>query len=411
MPIVKAKKAKKVAKAEEPADALDKFVEDMNKMMKGVGRIDRGRNVKWIDPERIQTGILGLDVVSCGGIPRGSASQFWGPFSTGKTTTAIQTMKAEQRRGKHGLFGAAEGFGKDWARKNGLWIPYSDDEYEAAAGDHALIKSMEAYDQWGRDSGFGDVFVLQHLHGDGLLEAMVQGLKRNLFSVMVLDSLAMLRNSRQIEEEEVGQESYGGGGTVNMYNRFVAKAFSALNTKYDDEGKVDMNGGVGNQTALICINQARIKIGGMSRGHGPSYQAPGGEGLKHAWHFSILFSKGEEMGEEVRQGDRTVWSPYGHEVQIRCNKSKVGIPYRTARWELYTEDGRRDGFNAGDVNTAKEVRTWGVYYKIIETNGAWYSYNGDRIGQGGDKVDAYLRENPELAAEISAKVIAACRRV
>lgn len=390
-------------------DRLDVFVEELNKMMKGVGRIDRGRDITWIDPPRIRTGILGLDVVSRGGLPRGGLVQFWGPFSSGKTTTAMHVMKAEQRAGRPVMFAAGEGFVKDWARKNGVWIPYSKDEYEATDGDADLEAQMKAYDESGEEAGFGTVAVAQHVHGDGLLEAVSKAVKSNLFSVVVVDSLAILRNTRQIEEMEVGQEEMGGGGQITMFNRFLGKCFSALNAKYSETGELDMYGNRGNSTCILCINQARIKMGGMKKGPGQvSYQPVGGEGLKHAWHVSVEFRKGEELGEQESIDGKQNWTPWGCEIRVRTDKCKIGPKGRSAGWDLYTED--HESFTAGSVDTAKEVRIWGVHYNVIEQMGAWYVLPGGKRVNGKDSVDALLREDPALCTTLEDQIIEAARR-
>lgn len=397
----------KVVKQAQPADAIDVFLAQLNKDMKGVGRVDRGRDISWLDPERMRTGILGLDVVSRGGLPRGGLVQFWGPFSCGKTTTALHCMAAEQKVGEDTLFAAAEGFNKDWARKNGLWIPYAEEEREGQTAD--ALAQMDAYDAYGVQEGYGTVAVIQHVHGDGLLEAVARAVKTNLFSIVVVDSLAVLRNTRQIEEAQIGDEDMGGGGQINMFNRFIGRCFSALNTKYNANNEIDMYGEFSNQTCVLCLNQARQKLAGGGKRPGQVlYQPPGGEGLKHCWHLSVEFRKGEELGEKEGLDGRNNWTPWGVEIRIRSNKSKIGPSGRSAAWELYTED--HEAFSAGAVDVAKEIRVWGVYYDIIHVQGAWYSLpDGQRVN-GKDEVDRALANEPELRQNIADAVIEACKR-
>lgn len=395
---------------------LQAFVKKMNHDMKGVGRIDLGADITWMDPPRIRTGILGIDVASRGGLPRGGIVQFWGPYSSGKTTSAMHAMRAEQRLGNPTAFCAGEGFSKDWARKNGLWIPYSADEYRDVAADdrysvevrNDIAAQMAAYDEWGTVQGFGPLVVMQHVHGDGLLEGAARAVKANVFSIVTIDSLAILRNERQLEEMEIGQEEMGGGGQISMFNRFMGRVFSALNTKYTADNEPDMNGQRGNLTCVLCLNQARIKFGVSKIPGQVSYKPVGGEGIAHAWHFSLQFRRGEELGEKETLGDKQNWTPWGTEIKVTCDKSKIGPKGRTAMWDLYTED--HEAFKAGDVDSGKEARLWGVYYNVIEVNGAWYSYRGERIANGKDNVDAALRANDALRGEIEQQVIDICRR-
>lgn len=399
-----------------PRDDLSAFVDELNKAMKGVGRIDRGADISWLDPPRIRTGILGIDVASGGGLPRGGIVQFWGGFSAGKTTSAMHAMRMEQRAGRNTAFCAGEGFSKQWARQNGLWIAFSKSEYENLdaefaedpEGKSAQLNYMQAYDSWGTQNGFADVAVIQHMHGDGLLEAAARAIKRNIFSIIVIDSLAVLKNTRQIEEAEIGDEETGGGGQIQMFNRFIGRCFSALNTKYDESNTIDMNGNMANGTCVLCLNQHRVKFGGRARPGQIMYKSFGGEGLAHAWMFSLEFRRGEELGAETKIDGVDKWTPWGSTINVVCDKSKICVRGRRANWDLYTAD--HGEFKAGDVDSAQEARIWGVYYNIIEQSGHTYLYNGEKLASGKDNVDTFLRTNEAIRLEIEEKVIAACRQ-
>ncbi|MDP2194588.1 MAG: DNA recombination/repair protein RecA, partial [Rhodocyclaceae bacterium] len=96
----------------------------------------------------------------------------------------------------------------------------------------------------------------------------------------------------------------------------------------------------------------------------------------------------------IKNGDEVV----GNETKVKVVKNKVAPPFREARFDiLYGEGISREG----------EVVELGVEHKIVEKSGAWYSYNGEKIGQGKDKTREFLRERPELAREIENKVRAA----
>ena len=93
----------------------------------------------------------------------------------------------------------------------------------------------------------------------------------------------------------------------------------------------------------------------------------------------------------VKKGEEVT----GNETRVKIVKNKVAPPFKKAEFDiLYNEGISREG----------EIITLGVQEDIIDKSGAWYSYNGDRIGQGKDNVRVYLKENPEIAEEIEAKI-------
>lgn len=400
------KAAASADKPKVPQDRAELILADINKQMKGVGRVDTGPDISYLDPPRIRTGILGLDIVSNGGLPRGGIVKFWGPYSSAKTTSLIKVMVAEQRRGKRTAFAVGEGFSKTWARQNGLWIPYSTKEYEGKTADER--RSMEAYDRWGEETGCGQVSLIQHKHGDGLLEATAKVVKANIFSVVGVDSLAVLKNQRQLEEMEIGDEERGGGGQIQMFNRFAARIFNAMNTRYNEAFEEDINGEVMNDTCLVCLDQARIKVvRGPSGASAVHYQEVGGEGLKHFWQLNIQFRRGEEIGEKENFDGHEKWVHWAAEINIKGIKSKIGPEGRNANWHLYIQD--HEPFTGGDIDHAREVRQWGVQYGIIEQKGAFYSFNGERLAQGKENVDIVLRENESVCQAIEDLVVERCR--
>ncbi|MEO8740152.1 MAG: DNA recombination/repair protein RecA, partial [Casimicrobiaceae bacterium] len=96
----------------------------------------------------------------------------------------------------------------------------------------------------------------------------------------------------------------------------------------------------------------------------------------------------------IKRGDEVV----GNETRVKVVKNKIAPPFREALFDiLYGEGISREG----------EIVELGVLHNIVEKSGAWYAYNGDKIGQGKDNTREYLREHPDLAAEIEAKIRAA----
>jgi recombination protein RecA len=137
-------------------------------------------------------------------------------------------------------------------------------------------------------------------------------------------------------------------------------------------------------TLVIFINQIRMKIGVM---FGNPETTTGGNALKF---YSSVRIDIRRIGA-IKKSDEVI----GNETRVKVVKNKVAPPFRQAEFDiLYGQGISREG----------EIIDLGVQHKIVDKAGAWYSYNGDRIGQGKDNVREFLRQNPELAVEIENKV-------
>ena len=137
-------------------------------------------------------------------------------------------------------------------------------------------------------------------------------------------------------------------------------------------------------TMVIFINQIRMKIGVM---FGNPETTTGGNALKFyaSVRLDIRRTGSIKKGEEV----------IGSETKVKVVKNKVAPPFKTAEFDiLYGEGISREG----------EIIDMGVNARVLEKSGAWYAYNGEKIGQGKDNSREFLRENPELAIEIENKV-------
>jgi len=135
---------------------------------------------------------------------------------------------------------------------------------------------------------------------------------------------------------------------------------------------------------VIFINQIRMKIGVM---FGSPETTTGGNALK--FYASVRLDI-RRIGA-VKRGDEVI----GSETRVKVVKNKVAPPFRQAEFEiLYGEGSSREG----------ELIELGVAHNLVDKSGAWYSYNGDRIGQGKDNTRLYLKEHPEIAAAIDAQL-------
>jgi recombination protein RecA len=138
---------------------------------------------------------------------------------------------------------------------------------------------------------------------------------------------------------------------------------------------------------VIFINQIRMKIGVM---FGNPETTSGGNALK--FYASVRLDI--RRTGSIKKGDEVV----GSETRVKVVKNKVAPPFRQAEFDiLYGEGISREG----------EIIELGVIHKLVEKSGAWYAYNGERIGQGKDNAREYLKEHPEMAREIENKVRAA----
>jgi len=135
---------------------------------------------------------------------------------------------------------------------------------------------------------------------------------------------------------------------------------------------------------VIFINQIRMKIGVM---FGSPETTTGGNALK--FYASVRLDI-RRIGS-IKKGEEVI----GNETKVKVVKNKVSPPFKTAEFDiLYGEGISREG----------EIIDMGVEAKVLEKSGAWYAYEGEKIGQGKDNAREFLKENPELAVEIENKV-------
>ena len=137
-------------------------------------------------------------------------------------------------------------------------------------------------------------------------------------------------------------------------------------------------------TLVIFINQIRMKIGVM---FGNPETTTGGNALK--FYASVRLDI-RRIGA-IKKGDEIL----GNETRVKVVKNKVAPPFKQVQFDILYGEG---------ISLEGELIDLGVEHDLVEKSGAWYSYNGTRIGQGKDNVRSYLKENPEMADEINAKI-------
>jgi len=187
--------------------------------------------------------------------------------------------------------------------------------------------------------------------------------------IIVIDSVAALVPKAEIEGE-MGDQLPG------LQARLMSQALRKL------AGNIKRA-----NTLVIFINQIRMKIGVM---FGNPETTTGGNALK--FYASVRLDI-RRIGS-IKRGEEVV----GNETRVKVVKNKIAPPFREALFDiLYGEGISREG----------EIVELGVTHNIIEKSGAWYAYNGDKIGQGKDNTREWLREHQDVAAEIEAKIRAA----
>jgi len=180
--------------------------------------------------------------------------------------------------------------------------------------------------------------------------------------MVVVDSVAALTPKAEIEGDM-------GDSHVGLQARLMSQALRKLT------GNIKRS-----NCMVIFINQIRMKIGVM---FGNPETTTGGNALKF---YSSVRLDIRRVGS-IKRGDEVV----GNETRVKVVKNKMAPPFRQAEFEiLYGEGISREG----------EIIDMGAKHGLIEKSGAWYSYNGDRIGQGKENARQYFREHPDAAAEV-----------
>ena len=207
-----------------------------------------------------------------------------------------------------------------------------------------------------------DLLVSQPDTGEQALEIADMLVRSGAVDVVVVDSVAALTPKAEIEGEM-------GDSHVGLHARLMSQALRKLTANIKKSG-----------TLVIFINQIRMKIGVM---FGSPETTTGGNALK--FYASVRLDI-RRIGA-VKKGDEII----GSETRVKVVKNKVAPPFRQCEFEiLYGEGTSREG----------EIIELGVAQNLIDKSGAWYSYNGDRIGQGKENVRQFLRDNPAIANEI-----------
>jgi len=238
-------------------------------------------------------------------------------------------------------------------------------EMQKAGGTAAFVDAEHALDpQYAEKLGvdIDELLVSQPDTGEQALEITDMLVRSGAVDIVVIDSVAALTPKAEIEGDM-------GDSHMGLQARLMSQALRKLTANIKRSN-----------TLVIFINQIRMKIGVM---FGSPETTTGGNALK--FYASVRLDI-RRIGA-IKKGDEIV----GNETKVKVVKNKVSPPFKLAHFEiLYGEGISREG----------ELIDLGVEHNLIEKAGAWYSYNGDKIGQGKEKVRLFLKENPDVANTI-----------
>ncbi len=242
-------------------------------------------------------------------------------------------------------------------------------QMQKLGGTAAFIDAEHALDpQYAQKLGVNvsELLISQPDTGEQALEIADMLVRSSAVDVIVIDSVAALTPKAEIEGEM-------GDSHVGLQARLMSQALRKLTANIKRTN-----------TLVVFINQIRMKIGVM---FGSPETTTGGNALK--FYASVRLDI-RRIGA-IKRGDEVV----GSETRVKVVKNKVAPPFREAIFDiLYGEGVSREG----------EIVEMGVAQKFIDKSGAWYAYQGEKIGQGKDNAREFLRSHPEISQEIEAKI-------
>ncbi|WP_020210584.1 recombinase RecA [Gilvimarinus chinensis] len=242
-------------------------------------------------------------------------------------------------------------------------------EAQRAGGNCAFIDAEHALDPiYAEKLGVNvdDLIISQPDTGEQALEVSDMLVRSGAVDVLVVDSVAALTPKAEIEGEM-------GDHHVGLQARLMSQALRKI------------TGNIKNANCLVIfINQIRMKIGVM---FGNPETTTGGNALKF---YSSVRLDIRRIGA-VKEGDEVI----GSETRVKVVKNKVAPPFKQTEFQILYGQG---------INRMGEVVDYGVKLGMVDKAGAWYSYNGDKIGQGKNNVMKFLQENPDIAQELEGRV-------
>jgi recombination protein RecA len=291
----------------------------------------------------IPSGSLGLDIaLGIGGYPKGRIVEIYGPESSGKTTLTLHAIANVQRRGGVAAFIDAEhALDVGYAKKLG-------------------VKTDE-------------LLISQPDYGEQALEIADMLVRSGAVDLVVVDSVAALVPKAEIEGDM-------GDSHVGLQARLMSQALRKVT------GSVNRS-----QCMIFFTNQIRMKIGVM---FGSPETTTGGNALKFYASVRLDVRRIGAIKEAGPPGKDMV--VVGNRTRVKVVKNKMAPPFREVEFDILYGQG---------VSRSGEVIDMAADANIIQKSGAWFSIDGERIGQGRDNARTYLEQHPQLMDKIEAKVL------
>jgi len=242
-------------------------------------------------------------------------------------------------------------------------------EAQKKGGMCAIIDAEHAFDSnYAQKLGVDvdNLLISQPDYGEQALEIADRLILSGALDVVVIDSVAALVPKGELEGEM-------GDSKMGLHARLMSQALRKLTATISKTN-----------TICIFINQLREKIGVM---FGNPETTTGGNALK--FYASVRLDI--RRISQIKDGEEAV----GNRAKVKVVKNKVAPPFRSAEFDIIFGEG---------VSKTGEIIDMGVELSIVQKSGSWYSYNGDKLGQGRDGVKQLLIDNPGLAADIEAKI-------
>ncbi len=212
-----------------------------------------------------------------------------------------------------------------------------------------------------------DLLVSQPDTGEQALEIAETLVRSNAVDLVVVDSVAALTPKAEIEGDM-------GDSHMGLHARLMSQALRKLTAVTSKSN-----------TTLIFINQIRMKIGVM---FGNPETTTGGNALK--FYASVRIDL--RRIETLKRGEEVV----GNRVRAKIVKNKVAAPFKEAEFEIHFDEG---------ISYASDLVDMGTKYEVLDKSGAWFAFEGERIGQGRDNARKYLQDNPKVAQKLEKMIL------
>ncbi|GAK74679.1 recombinase RecA [Nonlabens ulvanivorans] len=250
-------------------------------------------------------------------------------------------------------------------------------EAQKAGGIAAFIDAEHAFDRFYAEKlgvDIDNLIISQPDHGEQALEIAENLIRSGAIDIIVIDSVAALTPKSEIEGEM-------GDSKMGLHARLMSQALRKMT------GTISKT-----NCTVMFINQLREKIGVM---FGNPETTTGGNALKFYASVRLDIRRSTQIKD-------TSGSVLGNKTRVKVVKNKVAPPFRTAEFDIMYGEG---------VSILGEIIDLGVEYEIINKAGSWFSYEDTKLGQGRDSVKNILKDNPDLADELQAKIMEAIRLV